>query len=99
MNKIPANVAPPAGPCCLVIFGASGDLTHRLLVPALYNLAAGGLLPDAFAIIGIARRDVDLLGVAVMQTDRHQRAVRRHPVEALPSLADVLAAVERAVFR
>src|SRR5262245_41946441 len=49
MNKIPANVAPPAGPCCLVIFGASGDLTHRLLVPALYNLAAGGLLPDASA--------------------------------------------------
>jgi hypothetical protein len=36
---------------------------------------------------------------AVMQTDRHQRAVRRHPVEALPGLADVLAAVERAVFR
>src|SRR6516162_3283682 len=58
MNKIPANVAPPAGPCCLVIFGASGDLTHRLLVPALYNLAAGGLLPDAFAIIGIARREM-----------------------------------------
>src|SRR5262245_20993854 len=29
MNKISANVAPPAGPCCLVIFGASGDLTKR----------------------------------------------------------------------
>src|SRR5215467_3581774 len=58
MNKISTNVAPPAGPCCLVIFGASGDLTHRLLVPALYNLAAGGLLPDAFAIIGIARREM-----------------------------------------
>jgi hypothetical protein len=58
MNKISANVAPPAGPCCLVIFGASGDLTHRLLVPALYNLAAGGLLPDAFAIIGIARGEM-----------------------------------------
>src|SRR5262249_22240736 len=58
MNKIPANVAPPAGPCCLVIFGAAGDLTHRLLLPALYNLAAGGLLPDAFAIIGIARREM-----------------------------------------
>src|SRR5262249_35893965 len=36
--------------------------------------------------LAIARRDVDLLGVAVMQTDRHQRAVRRHPVKALPSL-------------
>src|SRR5262249_48577467 len=49
--------------------------------------------------LAIAPRDEHLLGVAVMQTDRHQRAVRRHPVEALPSLADVLAAVERAVFR
>jgi len=52
-----AGSARPADPCCLVIFGASGDLTQRLLVPALYNLAAGGLLPDAFAIIGVARKD------------------------------------------
>jgi glucose-6-phosphate 1-dehydrogenase len=42
-------------PCCLIIFGASGDLTHRLLVPALYNLAVEGLLPEAFALIGVAR--------------------------------------------
>jgi glucose-6-phosphate 1-dehydrogenase len=55
MNKISANVATPADPCCFVIFGASGDLTHRLLAPALYNLAAAGLLPKAFAIVGIAR--------------------------------------------
>jgi glucose-6-phosphate 1-dehydrogenase len=38
-----------------VIFGASGDLTSRLLLPALYNLAATGLLPERFAIIGVAR--------------------------------------------
>jgi glucose-6-phosphate 1-dehydrogenase len=44
-----------ADPCTFVIFGASGDLAHRLLVPALYNLAAGGLLPAAFTIIGVAR--------------------------------------------
>ncbi len=49
--------ARPADPCCLVIFGASGDLTHRLLVPALYNLAEAGLLPDAFALIGVARSE------------------------------------------
>ena len=54
-RKRSASAAAPAGPCCLVIFGASGDLTHRLLLPALYNLAAGGLLPEAFSIIGIAR--------------------------------------------
>jgi glucose-6-phosphate 1-dehydrogenase len=47
--------ARPADPCCLVIFGASGDLTHRLLVPALYNLGVAGLLPEAFALIGCAR--------------------------------------------
>jgi len=45
----------PADPCCLVIFGASGDLTHRLLLPALYNLAVDNLLPKAFALIGVAR--------------------------------------------
>ncbi len=50
-----ATTAPAADPCCLVIFGASGDLTHRLLVPALYNLAVEGLLPKAFALIGVAR--------------------------------------------
>jgi glucose-6-phosphate 1-dehydrogenase len=45
----------PAGACTLVIFGASGDLTKRLLIPSLYHLRRAGLLPDAFAIIGIAR--------------------------------------------
>src|SRR5207247_9530257 len=47
----------PGDPCSFVIFGASGDLTRRLLIPALYNLGAGGLLPDAFAVIGVARKD------------------------------------------
>src|SRR5262249_14369983 len=47
----------PAPPCVLVIFGAAGDLTKRLLVPALYNLRRSKLLPDEFAIIGIARSD------------------------------------------
>ncbi|HEX8199555.1 MAG TPA: glucose-6-phosphate dehydrogenase [Isosphaeraceae bacterium] len=51
----PALRAERAGePCLLVIFGASGDLTKRLLMPALYNLACDGLLPERFAIVGIA---------------------------------------------
>src|SRR6516225_5031145 len=52
--------SPPrrAGPCAFVIFGASGDLTKRLLVPALYNLAVARLLPDEFAVIGVARGDL-----------------------------------------
>ncbi len=44
-------------PCTLVIFGATGDLTHRKLIPALYNLAAEGALPPAINIIGFARRE------------------------------------------
>src|SRR6202051_1807657 len=43
-------------PCSVVIFGATGDLTHRKLLPALYNLAADGELPPAVAVIGFARR-------------------------------------------
>ena len=44
-------------PCAVVLFGATGDLTHRKLVPALYNLARGGNLPSEYAIVGFARRD------------------------------------------
>ncbi len=43
-------------PCAFVIFGATGDLTHRLVIPALYNLAVGELLPDPFCVVGVARR-------------------------------------------
>ncbi|WP_425359632.1 glucose-6-phosphate dehydrogenase [Enterovirga rhinocerotis] len=50
-----ARGAKPAPPCTLVIFGATGDLTSRLLVPALYNLARWGLLGDGFSILGIGR--------------------------------------------
>src|SRR5437870_4235404 len=45
-----------ATPCVMVILGASGDLTKRLLMPALYNLACDGLLSENFAIVGMARR-------------------------------------------
>src|SRR5207302_5836303 len=44
-------------PCTIVIFGATGDLTHRKLIPALYNLAADGELPPAVAVVGFARRE------------------------------------------
>jgi len=45
----------PSGPCAMVIFGAGGDLTKRKLIPALYNLAKGNLLPQQFAIVGTSR--------------------------------------------
>ena len=44
-----------AEPCALTIFGASGDLTQRKLFPALYSLALRRLLPERFAIVGVAR--------------------------------------------
>jgi glucose-6-phosphate 1-dehydrogenase len=43
-------------PCAFVIFGVTGDLTHRLVIPALYNLAASSLLPDKFCVVGVARK-------------------------------------------
>jgi glucose-6-phosphate 1-dehydrogenase len=43
-------------PCSFVIFGVTGDLAHRLVIPALYNLAASDLLPDRFCLVGVARK-------------------------------------------
>jgi glucose-6-phosphate 1-dehydrogenase len=44
-------------PCAFVVFGASGDLARRKIFPALYSLAYRGLLPEAFTVVGSARRD------------------------------------------
>src|SRR5260370_22931471 len=50
-----AETAPD--PCVVVIFGASGDLAHRKLVPGLYNLAVGAHLPAAFGIVGVSKSE------------------------------------------
>jgi glucose-6-phosphate 1-dehydrogenase len=60
-------VAPPAAqspermpdPCVVVIFGASGDLTKRKLLPALYHLEQSGLLPENISVVGVARRPLE----------------------------------------
>ncbi|HEY5347132.1 MAG TPA: glucose-6-phosphate dehydrogenase [Rhizomicrobium sp.] len=52
----PSHKNPPK-PCAIVIFGANGDLTRRLIVPALYNLAKQGLLPERLALIGMGHSD------------------------------------------
>ncbi len=69
----------PTEPCAMVIFGASGDMTKRLLVPALYNLCRTDCLPQNFALIGVARGDLtteswrrdlhDFLGKTVGEVD------------------------------
>jgi len=54
-------------PCIVVIFGASGDLTKRKLLPALYHLDQAGLLPEDFAVVGVARRDLSATFAPDMQ--------------------------------
>src|SRR5207302_8940894 len=49
------RIGRPGDPCVMVIFGASGDLTRRKLIPALYNLANEQLLSREFAVLGLAR--------------------------------------------
>jgi glucose-6-phosphate 1-dehydrogenase len=74
-SALPAPVAavgaPPAPPATLVIFGATGDLTRRLLIPSLCHLRRSGLLADGFALVGVSRSEMsderfrDLLGESV----------------------------------
>jgi len=52
------EATPPVAPCIMVVFGATGDLCRRLLMPALYNLACDGLLLERFAVLGTARRSI-----------------------------------------
>ena len=53
------RLEPTPGPTTLVIFGASGDLTRRKLLPAIYNLSQRARLPAQFAVIGVARSQMD----------------------------------------
>jgi glucose-6-phosphate 1-dehydrogenase len=61
-------------PCTLVIFGASGDLTHKKLMPALYALALRRLLPPRYAIVGVARTE----GGDDTWRDDMKQAVQKH---------------------
>src|SRR5437016_14462546 len=58
INPLREGLATRAVPqaCAVVIFGATGDLTMRKLIPALYNIAADGELPPALTVVGFARR-------------------------------------------
>jgi len=54
-NGTPAGGVAVAPPCAMVIFGATGDLTKRLVVPALYNLVTAKQLPKEFRLVGVGR--------------------------------------------
>jgi glucose-6-phosphate 1-dehydrogenase len=58
MNSSTASKPRIPDPCCFVIFGVTGDLTHRLVTPALYNLAEAGLLPEDFCVVGVTRTEM-----------------------------------------
>jgi len=66
----------PVPPTALVIFGATGDLAHRKLLPALYNLAHEGALPERFKLVAVARRekaDQDFRGECADSIREHSR--------------------------
>ena len=73
----PSNQRKP-DPCAFVIFGVTGDLAHRLVIPSLYNLEAAGLLPDNFCVIGVARGGMsnDALRESLMK-GLHQFSTRK----------------------
>ncbi|HEY2161135.1 MAG TPA: glucose-6-phosphate dehydrogenase [Solirubrobacteraceae bacterium] len=73
----------PVRPTVLVIFGATGDLAHRKLLPAIYNLAADGALPERFELIGIARRDQPDGDFRQLARDSIERFSRRKPDPAV----------------
>ncbi len=88
-NASAANAAPlagkrPAPPCTLVIFGAGGDLTKRLLMPALYNLSADGLLDDGMRIVGVNHGERETAEWRTELTDVAAR-LRRRPREHVPT--------------
>lgn len=79
-------------PCTLVIFGATGDLTHRKLVPALYNLAADGALPPAISVVGFARREKS---DEVFRSELHE-AAKKYSRQTINE--ELWAAFESAIF-
>ena len=67
----------PTDPCLMVIFGATGDLTRRKLLPALYNLKLEGLLPHPFGVVGAARRPIGDDGFRKSQREGIERFSRQ----------------------
>ncbi len=78
----PKGAEPVADPCLLVIFGASGDLTKRLLMPALYNLACDDLLPERFAIVGIAMDEMSTEQFRARMTEDIKKFATRKDFDA-----------------
>ena len=86
-------------PCAVVIFGASGDLAHRKLVPALYNLAVGAHLPAAFGIVGVSKSEFTNDAFVKDMREAVGRFSRTSPIDAEIWLGTTLAYVVNTQFR
>ena len=71
-------------PCIIVIFGASGDLTKRKLLPALYHLDQSGLLPEKIAVVGVARRPLEDSFAPDMKDGIIRAAESKSPIPSSP---------------
>src|SRR6476469_8343353 len=82
-------------PCSFIIFGVTGDLAHRLVIPALYNLAATELLPEKFCVVGIARKGMssDELRDSLIK-GLHQHATRAVDDAIAMRLLDCVTCIE-----
>jgi glucose-6-phosphate 1-dehydrogenase len=99
VTEVSSNQVRPASQkkpdsCSFVIFGASGDLAHRLVMPSLYNLAATDLLPEKFCVVGVARnrmssddlRESLMKGLRQYATRPVEDAVARRLLECVTSI-------------
>jgi glucose-6-phosphate 1-dehydrogenase len=87
LSQVPRGTERIPDPCVLVIFGASGDLTKRKLLPALFHLFQANLLPRQFAIVGVARRPLG----DEFAADMHQGIVEFGGAEATDPRLDEFA--------
>ena len=74
------GVSTPA-PCAVVVFGASGDLTQRKLMPALYNLALGAHLPAAFGVVGVSKSQVSDEAFRIGMREAVEKHSRTKPID------------------
>src|SRR5437868_3595467 len=68
-------------PCAVVVFGASGDLAHRKLLPALYNLAAAAHLPAAFGVVGVSKSEYTHQAFAADMREAVGKFSRTKPID------------------
>ena len=82
LEKVSQEPLPSGDSCVLIIFGASGDLTKRKLIPGLYNLACEGCMNPEFEVLGIGRTPMrseefrKKTGKAAARVERHTQLQR-----------------------